>query len=215
MGSGSIKYVPVSLNIRPSHNPNQLRFLLLSLLPDPPYITSTNPPHPPIHPTSPPTQPQGPSLLLLPTMFQQIYKDLSTSLPEHLDLIKCEPNYVIHYHDGERLELSTDRVRLRREVERFEGESGGEGLEGFLAWVSLCFFFFFLPPVDLSLTSITRLYIYREAATHAKLSHSLVLSKTFNTYLSLLRPSFLINAIALHPLESIWSRTSRYFKTER
>jgi phytoene desaturase (3,4-didehydrolycopene-forming) len=81
-------------------------------------------------------------------MFEQIYKDLSTSLPEHLDLIKCEPNYVIHYHDGESLELSTDRVRLRKEVERFEGESGGEGLEGFLAWVHLILILLLLRLLD-------------------------------------------------------------------
>jgi phytoene desaturase (3,4-didehydrolycopene-forming) len=130
---------------------------------------------------------QGPSLLLLPSLFRDIYTDLSTDLPSHLDLIKCEPNYVIHYHDGESITLSTDRAKLRAEVERFEGPKGGKGLEGFLS----------------------------EAETHAQLSHELVLSKTFNSYLSLLRPSFLVNAIALHPLESIWSRTSRYFKTER
>ena len=66
------------------------------------------------------------------------------------------------------------------------------------------------------LSLIPNLYVTRrEAETHAQLSHTLVLSKTFNSYLSLLRPSFLINAIKLHPLESIWSRTSRYFKTER
>ena len=71
----------------------------------------------------------------MPTLFHQIYSDLSTSLPDHLDLIKCDPNYVIHYHDGESVELSTDRVKLRKEVERFEGPEGGAGLEAFLTFV--------------------------------------------------------------------------------
>ncbi len=75
---------------------------------------------------------QGPSLLLLPPLFRDLYKDLGTTLEEHIDLIKCDPNYVIHYHDGEVVTLSTDRAKLRAEVERFEGLEGVEGLEGFL-----------------------------------------------------------------------------------
>ncbi|GHJ85905.1 hypothetical protein NliqN6_2307 [Naganishia liquefaciens] len=130
---------------------------------------------------------QGPSLLLLPPIFHALYSDLGTSLESHLDLIKCDPNYVVHFHDGESVVLSTDRAQLRAEVERFEGVEGGEALEGFLT----------------------------ESSRHAALSYSLVLSKTFTSYLSLLRPSFLVNAIALHPHLPLWNRVSRYFKTER
>lgn len=79
--------------------------------------------------------PQGPSLLLLPPIFHALYTDLGTTLAQHIDLIKCEPNYVLHFHDGEKVVLSTDRVALRREVERFEGPQGGDGLEGFLTYV--------------------------------------------------------------------------------
>jgi phytoene desaturase (3,4-didehydrolycopene-forming) len=79
--------------------------------------------------------PQGPSLLLLPPIFHRLYSDLGTTLQQHIDLIKCEPNYVLHFHDGEKVVLSTDRVKLRSEVERFEGPEGGDGLEGFLAYV--------------------------------------------------------------------------------
>lgn len=75
---------------------------------------------------------QGPSLLLLPPIFRALYADLGTSLDEHVDLIKCDPNYIVHFHDGEKVVLSTDRAQLRREVERWEGVGGGEGLEGFL-----------------------------------------------------------------------------------
>lgn len=75
---------------------------------------------------------QGPSLLLLPPIFRALYADLGTELEEHVELIKCDPNYVVHFHDGGRVVLGTDRVALRREVEKWEGEGGGERLEGFL-----------------------------------------------------------------------------------
>jgi hypothetical protein len=55
----------------------------------------------------------------------------------------------------------------------------------------------------------------REAAVHCGLSYDLVLSKTFPSLLSLLRPSFLLNVIALHPFGSLWGRCARYFKTDR
>lgn len=55
----------------------------------------------------------------------------------------------------------------------------------------------------------------REASVHGALSYSLVLSKTFPTLLSLLRPSFIINVVKLHPFGSLYGRCARYFKTER
>lgn len=55
----------------------------------------------------------------------------------------------------------------------------------------------------------------REAAIHADLSYSLVLSKTFPSLLSLLRPAFIQNVIKLHPFGSLYGRCARYFRTER
>jgi phytoene desaturase (3,4-didehydrolycopene-forming) len=75
---------------------------------------------------------QGPSLFLLPPLFHQLYNDLGESLNDHIDLIQCDPNYVIHYHDGETVTLSSNRAALAREIERFEGRKGVEALDGFL-----------------------------------------------------------------------------------
>ena len=50
---------------------------------------------------------------------------------------------------------------------------------------------------------------------HGALSYDLVLSKTFPTLFSLLRPSFIWNVIKLHPFGSLYGRTARYFRTER
>ena len=53
-------------------------------------------------------------------------------MEDHIDLIQCNPNYVIHYHDGQSVTLSSDRAQLAREVEKFEGKGGAEALEGFM-----------------------------------------------------------------------------------
>ncbi len=51
---------------------------------------------------------------------------------EQVDLVQCNPNYVIHYHDGEKVVLSSDRVQLGREVEKWDGPGGADRLDGFL-----------------------------------------------------------------------------------
>jgi phytoene desaturase (3,4-didehydrolycopene-forming) len=78
---------------------------------------------------------QGPSLLLLPPLFHQLYNDLGTTFEEHITLVQCNPNYIIHYHDGEKVVLSSDRAELGREVDKWEGPGGSERLEMFLKWV--------------------------------------------------------------------------------
>lgn len=131
---------------------------------------------------------QGPSLLLLPKLFKETFHDLSTSLSaEGVELLKCEPNYNLWFGDGERFILSTDTSVMKAEVERWEGK---EGFERYLEWMG-------------------------EAHRHYELSVREVLSKNFTSVFNLLRPSFLANVFKLHPFESIYSRASKYFWTER
>ncbi|EIW67392.1 hypothetical protein TREMEDRAFT_34017, partial [Tremella mesenterica DSM 1558] len=130
---------------------------------------------------------QGPSLVLLPPIFRQLYSDLGTSIEKHVELVQCKPNYTLHFHDGEKVVLSSDRAAMALEVERFEGPEGSERLEGFL----------------------------REAAVHGKLSYDLVLSQTFNSIFAYLRPSVVINVLRFHIFTSMWNRCEKYFQTDR
>jgi phytoene desaturase (3,4-didehydrolycopene-forming) len=53
---------------------------------------------------------------------------LGTSLDnEGIKLVKCEPNYRIVFPDKESVEMSTDLSRMKKEVERWEGQDGFEG----------------------------------------------------------------------------------------
>lgn len=101
--------------------------------------------------------------------------------------MKCDPNYNIWFGDGESFELSTDVARMKTEVEKWEGKNGFERYLGFL----------------------------QEAHRHYEISVAHVLKKNFTSILSMARPSFLRHLFPLHPFESIYSRASKYFWTER
>jgi phytoene desaturase (3,4-didehydrolycopene-forming) len=131
---------------------------------------------------------QGPSLLLLPRLFHETFHDLGTTLEdEGVHLVKCEPNYTVHFHDDTTFKMSTDIATMKREIERFEGRDGFERYLGYL----------------------------QEAHLHYELSIIHVLKKNFYSYLSMVRPTFLKYLQTLHPFESVWGRTSIYFRTER
>jgi len=101
--------------------------------------------------------------------------------------LKCDPNYNIWFGDGERVLLSSDLATMKQEVEKWEGK---DGYERYLAFL-------------------------QESHKHYELSVSHVLLRNFETLASMLRWSFLQHLLALHPFESIWTRASKYFWTER
>jgi phytoene dehydrogenase-like protein len=76
---------------------------------------------------------------------------------------------------------------MKSEIEKWEGK---DGFERYLAFLD-------------------------ESHKHYELSVTHVLRKNFTSLLSMCRPSFLMHLVALHPFESIYSRASRYFWTER
>ncbi|KAK4940414.1 ATP-binding cassette transporter CGR1, partial [Elasticomyces elasticus] len=131
---------------------------------------------------------QGPSLLLLPQLFHDTFRDLDTSLSaEGVELRKCEPNYNLWFGDGEKFTLSSDLSVMKSEVEKWEGKDGFERYLSFL----------------------------QESHRHYEISVREVLRKNFTGLGGMLRWSFLKSLFELHPFESIWSRASEYFWTER
>ncbi|KAI8162330.1 Phytoene desaturase [Colletotrichum sp. SAR 10_65] len=131
---------------------------------------------------------QGPSLFLLPQLFHETFRDLDTTMADAgVDLLRCETNYNIWFHDGELFRHSSDLAAMKSQIERWEGK---DGFERYLQWL-------------------------REAHTHYEVSVREVLHKNFSKLVNLARPRFVRHVVSLHPLESIWSRASRYFWTER
>ncbi|RYC54715.1 hypothetical protein CHU98_g11498, partial [Xylaria longipes] len=131
---------------------------------------------------------QGPSLLLLPKLFQQAFSDLDTTLEaEGVELLRCPTNYNVWFADGENFELTTDLARMKTQIERWEGK---DGFVRYLSWL-------------------------QEAHTHYELSVAKVLSRNFTAFWQLATPKFVWAGLKLHPLHSIWNRASRYFWSER
>ncbi|KAM3464620.1 hypothetical protein MY5147_009458 [Beauveria neobassiana] len=131
---------------------------------------------------------QGPSLLLLPRFFEEVFRDLGTSIEsEGIEILKCEPNYNIWFHDGHCFSASTDLASMKLEIGKWEGEAGFQHYLSFL----------------------------QESHRHLELSVTHVLRKNFTSLLSMARPSFLRHILKLHPFESVYGRASRYFKSER
>ncbi|KAI1755910.1 phytoene dehydrogenase [Xylaria castorea] len=131
---------------------------------------------------------QGPSLLLLPKLFQQVFFDLDTTLEaEGVELLRCPTNYNVWFADGENFELTTDLARMKTQIERWEGK---DGFVRYLSWL-------------------------QEAHTHYELSVAKVLNRNFTAFWQLATPQFVLAGLKLHPLHSIWNRASRYFWSER
>ncbi|KAL9107059.1 MAG: hypothetical protein Q9227_008005 [Pyrenula ochraceoflavens] len=131
---------------------------------------------------------RGPSILLVQDVYRGIFSDLNTSLEgEGLELLKCKPNYHVFFPDGDRFEMSTDTTTMAAQIEQREGRKGFEGYLNFLL----------------------------EAQKHYDLSFIHILNKSFMSYWSLFRPSWIIATPSLHPFESMYSRVSRHLKSDR
>ncbi len=62
----------------------------------------------------------GPTLFLMPETWAETYQALGTRLEDELDLIRLDPTYREHFHDGSRLELTGDLLRMREQLEALE-----------------------------------------------------------------------------------------------
>ena len=129
---------------------------------------------------------RGPSFYLMPKTFEETFDDLDEDITDWLDLRKCPTNYIVHYHDGQTLELSTDLTRMRSELERYEPGS----FEHYLRFM-------------------------KEAHVHYDTSVNMVLKQNFESIWQLLTIENLIKAFQLHILNKVYSRACKYFRTDR
>ncbi|THC90851.1 hypothetical protein EYZ11_009682 [Aspergillus tanneri] len=131
---------------------------------------------------------QGPSLLLMPELFHETFADLDTTMEdEGIKLEKCEPNYRVWFSDGDVFNMSTDLSKMNSEIERHEGRGG---IRKFFSFMT-------------------------ESGRHYELSKLYVLKCDFPRLLSMLRLPLLRSLFALHPFESIYSRVSKYFSSDK
>ncbi|KAH9819032.1 hypothetical protein DFH28DRAFT_1093728 [Melampsora americana] len=130
---------------------------------------------------------RGPILYLMPELFDDLFDDLNEKVKDWYELKKCEPNYVLHYHDKEKFTLTTDMPKMKSEIERFEGKDG---------WARfLCFLV--------------------EGQIHYEAFMKHVLLENIASLMSISKLGLAILAIKLHVFDKQFRRASSYFWTER
>lgn len=131
---------------------------------------------------------QGPSLLLMPQIFKDTFKDLNDPEIQYSDLniVKCNPNYLLHFDDGTHMRLSTDMVDMKEQVEKFE-KNGFDGLLSFMA----------------------------EGKKHYDISVKHVLNKPFEAWYQFFNLESLQMGFDLHIFSTMWGRVCLHFKSEK
>jgi phytoene desaturase len=74
----------------------------------------------------------GPTLFLMPEIFEETYNALGRRMAEHLDLSRIDPTYTINFQDGLKLSLTSDLNDMQRQLEAVEPGSFG----GFLSYLA-------------------------------------------------------------------------------
>jgi phytoene desaturase len=73
----------------------------------------------------------GPTLLVMPLLYEAEFAALGTSIREHLQLQRIDPTYHLVFDDGSQLSLTSDMKSMRTQLESFEAGS----FQGFLHYL--------------------------------------------------------------------------------
>ncbi len=128
----------------------------------------------------------GPSLFLMPPTYAATYADLGERMEDHLDLVRIDPTYRIHFHDGTVLDLSSNMHWMHDQLEALEPGSFG----AFLRFVA-------------------------EGYRRYNLSLEKFVGRNFYNLFEFFSPANLPLLFQLKPLEKHYHDTSRYFKSAK
>ncbi len=65
----------------------------------------------------------GPTLLMMPAIFARAFSDLGETLEDHLELLRIDPTYHVHFQDRTRLTITADPKRMSEQLEAIEPHS--------------------------------------------------------------------------------------------
>ena len=82
----------------------------------------------------------GPTLFLMPAVFAETYAALGERMEDHLDLVRIDPTYRVHFHDGSFIDLTSDMTLMREQIDALEPGSFEQMLrflaEGYRAYAA-------------------------------------------------------------------------------
>lgn len=68
----------------------------------------------------------GPTFIMLPQVFEEVFTLAGRKLSDYVDLIKLDPLYTLHYRDGRVFTVADDKQALQEEIARlFPGDEAG------------------------------------------------------------------------------------------
>ena len=128
----------------------------------------------------------GPTLFLMPEVFAETYAALGEQMHQHLELKRLDPTYRVHFHDGSHLDLTSNLVAMREQLDAMEPGSFGAYLS-FLA----------------------------EGYRHYNLSLERFVGRNFYSIFEFFSPVNMPLLFQLKALVKHASNTARYFKDSR
>lgn len=125
----------------------------------------------------------------MPKIFEQTFSDLGEKVSDHLDLLKCETNYLVHFHDGDQFELSCDLAKMCEQLKKYEGDDEDTVLR----------FMDFL----------------KETHIHYERSVDIALRRNFANWYDEFQLKHLPNLIKLHLWDTVYNRTKNFFLSDK
>ncbi len=128
----------------------------------------------------------GPTLFLMPEIWAETYRALGERMEDHLDLVRLDPTYRVHFHDGTVLDLTSDLSRLRAQLDGMEPGA----FEAFLRFLA-------------------------EGHRHYRVSLERFVGRNFFSWLEFFSPANLPLLVKLKALVKHQANTARYFRDAR
>ncbi len=128
----------------------------------------------------------GPTLFLMPAVFQQTFAALGERMEDHLELIRLDPTYRVRFHDGTTLDLTADLLRMREQLDAMESGS----FEAYVRYMS-------------------------EGYRHYYTSLDRFVGRNFRSLFEYLSLDNLPLIVQLKALQKHYANTAKYFKDDR
>jgi len=128
----------------------------------------------------------GPTLFLMPELYRDAFANLGERLEDHLELLRVDPTYQIHFADGLDLTLTNDLQKMQTQLDAIEPGSYRQYLR----------------------------YL-QEGYFHYKASLDTVVKRDFRDPLDFFNPQNLLLMLRLKALTRHYNNIGNYFKDER
>lgn len=128
----------------------------------------------------------GPSLLLMPDVYQELFASAGRRLEDYVQLQPMEPNYRVNFSNGQQYDASRDINRMAAQVDRIE-PGAGRRIPAFL----------------------------KDAAYKYRVARQKFVGRNFLHLFQFITPANLYYLLRSQALANLFRTTRRYFKDER